>query len=425
MVNEGSDSRGGGSEVVVIGGGIIGLACAHYLAEAGRRVTIVEKSRVGEACSYRNCGLVCPSHVLPLAMPGAFRSAMSAMFRAGGAFRIRPRLDPALWSWLLKFALKCNHADMLRGGRAIQPLLTTSLDLYRGLLGDGGLACEWQERGLLFVYRTKGEFDAYSQENDLLESEFDEGARRLGPQELRELEPSLRDDLAGAWFFEEDAHLRPEKLIASWRTQLEQRGVRFLEGRTFETFERRGDSATAAIASGEPLRGDTFVVATGAWTPKLAKTLGLRVPIEPGKGYSVIVPNPEHRPRIPMIFPEHRVVITPFDEGIRLGSIMEFSGWDESLRPERLKLLHDGAKPYLRDEIPEPACEEWFGWRPMTYDSVPVIGQCPGFSNVVLATGHNMLGLSTAPATGRLVANLVAGEAPPVDPTPYSPERFR
>ncbi len=414
---------GGSPHTLIVGGGVIGVACAHYLVDAGCRVTLVDKGRVGEACSHRNCGLVCPSHVLPLAMPGVIRSSIKAMLMPGGAFRIRPRLDPALWRWLWRFARRCNRRDMLSSGRAIQPLLASSRRLYRTLVEQGDLDCEWQERGLLFVYRDREALDAYATENDVLAAEFDEGARQLGPEELLQLEPSVADDLAGAWFYEEDAHLRPERLLASWRTSLESRDVRIVEGRELEALEVTGGVATSARVSGETVEADQFVVATGAWTPQLAEVLGCRVSIEPGKGYSVIVPRPRSCPRIPIILPERRVVVTPFEHGVRLGSIMEFSGWDERLLPDRLRLLTDGVRPYLRDPIAGPISQEWYGWRPMTSDSTPVIGRCPGLANVCLATGHNMLGLSMAPATGRLITEMITGAEPHLDPAPYAAER--
>jgi D-amino-acid dehydrogenase len=409
---------------LVVGGGVIGLACAHYLVDAGLRVTLIDKGRIGAACSHRNCGLVCPSHVLPLATPGAIRSSMKAMLSPGGAFRIRPRLSTSLWRWMWKFALRCNRGDMLSAGRGIQALLSSSLELYRGLMAKGELECEWQDQGLLFVYRNQEPLDAYAAENELLANEFDEGARRLGPDELRELEPSVADGLAGAWYYEEDAHLRPERLLESWRASLEARGVRIVEQQELEAFVSSAGTVTAARVSGDLIEADAFVVATGAWTPHLQRTLRCRVPIEPGKGYSVIVPRPSVSPRIPMIFPEHRVVVTPFEQGMRIGSIMEFAGWDDSISPDRLRLLTDGAKHYLRDPVLEPVSKEWYGWRPMTYDSKPIIGPCPRFANVFLATGHNMLGLSMAPATGRLITELITGTEPHVKTAPYSVDRF-
>ena len=181
---------------------------------------------------------------------------------------------------------------------------------------------------------------------------------------------------------------------------------------------------TAARLEDQTLEGDLFLIATGAWTPQLAKILRCRIPIEPGKGYSVTMPRPVPCPTVPLIFPEHRVAVTPLEHDLRLGSIMEFVGYDSSIRPARLRLLTDGAAQYLRCPLPSEFSETWYGWRPMTYDSTPVIGPCPGFSNVYLATGHNMLGLSMAPATGRLISEIMAGTTPHLPTHCYSASRF-
>lgn len=411
--------------VLVIGGGVIGVACAYYLNRDGHQVTVIDKGEIGAECSKGNCGLVCPSHVLPLAEPGAIGSAAASMLKPGGPFHIRPRIDPAMWKWMASFAKRCNRDDMIESAKAIQPLLTSSLDLYRELVATEGIECEFHKQGLLFVYRNSKALDAYEPTNRLLTERFNEPAQKIEGDELLEFEPALRSGLAGAWYFEHDAHLRPDRLMASWRSLLEQRGVRFVENRALEDFNVSSGHVASATASGEAFDADLFVVATGARTPLLAPILGQRVPIEPGKGYSITVPRPATCPTYPMIFPERRVAVTPMETGLRLGSIMEFTGYDESIRPERLRLLTSATQEYLRDvQFDESWPEKWYGWRPMTYDSTPVIGRCPGLSNVYLATGHNMLGLSMAPATGRLIAEMLSDSDTHISPTPYRVERF-
>ncbi len=413
-----------GRRIVVVGGGIIGIACAHFLNRAGYQVTIVDKGRIGGECSHGNCGLVCPSHVLPLAEPGALGAAFKSMLSPQSPFHIRPRLDRGLWKWLWNFARRCNQAKMLESGRAIQPLLASSLSLYTQLVEQEGIECEWKKQGLLFVYKNQRPFDSYTRVNDLLTEEFNEPARRIGGPELGEFEPSLRPGLAGGWYFEHDAHLRPDRLVASWRAALQRRGVRFVEQEGLDSLIETNGVVRAAKLEHQTIEADRFVIATGAWTPRLAGILRVRIPIEPGKGYSITLPRPSVCPRVPLIFPEHRVAVTPLDEELRIGSIMEFAGYDATIRPERLRLLTEGVGHYLRGELPSGVNEKWFGWRPMTYDSTPVIGPCPGFSNVFLATGHNMLGLSMAPATGRLISELISGQPTHLATDAYSALRF-
>lgn len=416
----------GTRHVLVIGGGVIGAACAHYLQQSGCRVTIVDQGRFAGGCSHGNCGFVCPSHVLPLAEPGAFREAFRSLFSRNAALRVQFRLDPRLWSWFWHFARRCNHRDMIESGHSIQPLLRSSMNLYEELMAGGTIDCEWEQRGMLFAYRSRDAFEGFTETNDLLARVFDEPARRLSGHELLTIEPALKPGLAGGWHYEHDAHLRPDKLMRSWRDLLVSRGAAVREDCRVTGFSRgaAAQRATSVQTANGPIDADAFVVATGSWTPFLEQQLGCRVPIQPGKGYSLTMPRPAVCPRLPIIFPEHRVAVTPMQSAYRLGSIMEFAGYDERIDPARLKLLTDAAEIYLRDPVGEPVLEKWCGWRPMTWDSRPIIDRSPAYENVYIAAGHNMLGLSMAPGTGKLIAELVAGRTPHLDVTPYAAQRF-
>jgi D-amino-acid dehydrogenase len=413
-----------GRHALVIGGGVIGAACAHYLSQAGWRVTIVDRAGFGQGCSHGNCGFVCPSHVLPLAQPGALGPAFKALLARNSAFSIKPRLDAALWSWLFRFARRCNQRDMLNAGRAIQALLNSSRTLYDELMRTEALDCEWETRGLLFVFRTPAAMEHYAETDHLLHATFGVSAKRYDDDALTELEPALLPGLAGGWHYERDAHLRPDRLMASWGRLLAARGVALQEKCEVRGFRKDGNGARAALTSSGEMAADVFVVAAGALTPLLARELGCRIPIQPGKGYSITMPRPARCPRIPLIFEEHRVAVTPMQTGYRLGSTMEFAGYDTTLNRRRLDLLRDGASHYLREPAAEPVVEEWYGWRPMTFDGMPIIDRSPAFGNVLIAAGHNMLGLSMAPATGKLVAEIVAGSQPHIDPSPYALARF-
>ena len=410
--------------VIVIGGGVIGAACAYFLMRAGRPVTLIDKGAMGRGSSHGNCGIICLSHVLPLAEPGMVSTGLKSLFQRNAPFAIKPRFDPALWSWLLRFAGRCNERDMIAAGRGIQSLLLSSLRLYNELIERESLDCEFEARGLLFPYRSPQAMEAYAPTNRLMSETFDCPAERFDGDAVSELEPALQPGLAGGWYYHDDAHLRPDKLIQAWRRVLEAGGVTIRENCTFRGFRSHNGRVVAADTDGGELPADLFVVAAGAWTPLLNQHLGCRIPIQPGKGYSLTMPRPAVCPKIPLIFPETRVAVTPFQSGYRLGSTMEFAGYDQSIRPERLQLLKDGAAGYLREPYCEPVTEEWFGWRPMTYDSLPIIDRSPKYENVIIAAGHNMLGLSMAPATGKLVAELAESASPHIDPAPYRAGRF-
>ncbi len=209
------------STVIVVGGGVIGAACAHYLVAAGRKVVLIEKDRFGQACSLHNCGFVCPSHALPLTEPGAVGTAIRGIFKSNSPFSVKFRLDPRLARWFFRFARLCNKKDMLKGGKAIHALLDSSMKLWKELIRKEKLDCEWKDKGLLYAYASKKKFDAYTATDELLRKHFDEPATRYEGDALLELEPALKPGLAGGWHYVGDAHLRSDLLMASWKKNLE------------------------------------------------------------------------------------------------------------------------------------------------------------------------------------------------------------
>lgn len=413
------DSR----KVLIVGGGVIGAACAYYLSRSGCQVVIIERGTMGSGCSHGNCGFVCPSHVLPLAIPGAIGNAVRSFFSRNAPLKIRWRLDPSLWNWFLRFSLNCSHARMIQSGHAIQALLTSSRELYDELLLSDLTDLEWQTLGLMFVFQTPRAFDHYAQIDELLRREFNLSATRHDADALQSVEPALKPGIAGAWHYMTDAHLRPDKLMAAWRRCLLAQGVELIEQCELIDLSAQGRVVKSLTTSRGELSADQVIIAAGAWSRDLRKLLRVPIAIQPGKGYSLTMSRPKICPRIPMLFEEHHVAITPMASGYRIGSTMEFAGFDNRLRPDRLKLLRHGAETYLREPFGEGPCEEWFGFRPMTPDSLPLLGRVPAFDNLYLAAGHGMLGVSMSPATGKLLAEMLTGQVPHVDPLPYAVDR--
>ncbi len=411
--------------VIVVGGGVIGAACAYFLRKAGwESVTVLDRGEFGRGCSHGNCGLVSPSHVLPLTVPGAIGQTLKALVSRNSPFVIKPRFDLGLWSWLFQFARRCNDRDMLASAQAIQALLQSSRRLYDELMAKEPFDCEWQPRGLLFPFRSTAGLEHHDQTVDLLRTSFGMSMTRFAGDEVRDLEPALKHGLAGGWYYPGDAHLRPDKLMSSWRHVLAGQGVTIREDCEVTGFIRDGTQAVRVITPREEIAADAFVVAAGALTPWLNRELGCRIPIQPGKGYSITMRRPANCPVLPLLCEEDRVAITPMLSGYRLGSTMEFAGYDTSLNRRRLALLTTGAAHYFDEPCAESIEEEWFGWRPMTPDSVPIIDRSPAMDNVLIAAGHNMLGVSMAPATGQLVAELLSSTTPHLEASPYALARF-
>ena len=410
--------------VIVVGGGHIGIACAHYLQQDGHDVTVVDQGEIGGACSRANCGFIVPSHVLPLTTPDALGKGVRSIFQPAAAFRVKPQMRGALLRWMWEFGRRCTYRQMLEASKTLHSLLEASAHEYKTLLQDPDLDCDWQTSGMLFVFRSDEALDEFSGTDTLLTSEYGLSAKMIPGNELCGVEPALLDDLAGAYLYEDDSHLRPDRLNTAWTESLRKRGVNFIEQCEVKEVEKTGNSISGLSTSQGRLTADHYVFAAGAWSSNFADALDCRIPVEPGKGYSVTMSKPEAMPVHPMLMPEKHIGVTPFDDGYRIASMMEFAGFDESLPAFRIRQLQESAKPFLRTPTGPAVEDTWYGWRPMTWDSLPIIGRVERLSNALLATGHNMLGLSLAPVTGMAIADLVAERPANIALEAVSPTRF-
>jgi D-amino-acid dehydrogenase len=410
--------------VIVVGAGHIGIACAHYLVRDGYDVTVIDQHEVGGACSQANCGYLAVDHVLPLTQPGKLGEAFTSLFRPRAAFRIRPQLRPELLRWLAEFGRRCTRRKMLAAAGVLHALLDATMHEYRTLLADPRLACEWQDDGLLYVFESKRALGAFAETDALLTREFGVTANFIRGDDLSAFEPALREGLAGAYHSDICGHVRPDRLNASWSAMLEDEGVRFVEHCRLEHVVRNETSIDALATTQGSMQADRYVFATGAWSRRWEEALLCTIPVEPGKGYSVTMTRPESMPGYPMLFPEKHVGVTPFEDGLRIASMMEFAGFDTSIPKFRIRQLQQSARPFLRNPTGPAMEERWYGWRPMTWDSLPIIGRLPALSNALIATGHNMLGLTLAPVTGKLVADLVSERASDLPLDAVSVERF-
>jgi D-amino-acid dehydrogenase len=328
-----------------------------------------------------------------------------------------------LASWLLHFAARCNPEDWRRAAIAKGELLHASRDLLESLIRDQGLDCEFKATGLRYVYRNER---AFEHDRDGLAAllEFGIQSQVLDGAALAADEPALLPGMAGAIHFPGDAHFRPDRFTSELarlvrkqggiiEEQMPVGGVSLEKGRLRSVATRDGDR-----------HGREVLVALGPWSAPWLSQLGLNLPVQPGKGYSITYSRPSLAPRIPMVIREHSVCVTAWDSGFRLGSTMEFSGYDRSLNRLRLDALESAARQYLYEPVGPEKREEWYGWRPMTYDDLPILGRAPRHENLWLAMGHGMMGMGMSAITGQLLAELMTGREPSVDPRPMSPARF-
>lgn len=410
------------SDVVIIGGGVIGLACALALIEQGRSVRVVDAGRVGGGSSHGNCGTITPSHAAPLAAPGSVAKALRWMLTPDAPFYLKPRFDPALWGWMLRFARHSTRSHWRRAAEIRLQILQAARDALPEWVERYGLDCEYDPAGVDYVFRTEKDLQDFGDELALLDDIGVAYERVDGAAYVRD-EPALRDGVVQVVRFPGDARLRPNLYVAGLTRAVRERGGTIVEECEVTAIEA-GDGGVVASGPDGQFRGRDLIVATGAWSGRLARRLRLRIPVQPGKGYSITYSRPSLVPRRPLVLHERSVCVSSWDSGYRLGSTMEFSGYDSTLNRRRLDALERGAAEYLHEPIGPVKEEEWYGWRPLSVDDLPLLGRAPGHRHLWLATGHGMLGVSMSTATGRLMSELVCGLDPHLDPAPFDPARF-
>jgi D-amino-acid dehydrogenase len=401
-------------DVIVVGGGAIGVSAAYELAHRGYAVTLVERDdRLSSACSAGNAGLICPSHSTPLATPAARRSALESIVRRDRALSVRVRPDTL--SWLARFAAasRADRAD--RGREAIHGLSVASLELHAEL---SALGTSFERRGILNVCETRPGLEAVAESPGAGE------ANRYTADEARALEPSLGPAAAGAIFHREEAHVDPVRYTEAVAAGARAAGATLRTGLTVRSLRVRNGVLLAETSEG-PLRAGTVVLAAGVWTGALARALDVHIPLIAGKGHHIEFAPVAGDPRVPLLLHEARLAVTPFSDRLRIAGRVELTRPEPSVESRQVAALQADATRLLPGLAGRDVLRAWAGLRPCAPDGLPVIGRSERAPAIVFATGHAMKGISLAPVTARLVAELVAGEPASHNLTPFSPDRFR
>ncbi|UGU17440.1 FAD-dependent oxidoreductase [Sinomicrobium kalidii] len=398
-------------DVIVIGGGVIGMCSAYYLAREGHRVTVLDTSDMSKGCSFGNAGLIVPSHIIPLAQPGMIAQGVRWMFNPQSPFYVKPRFDRELFSWGWQFYRNSTRKHVERAMPALKDLSLLSKELYRDLARQNN-SFFYDEKGLLMLYRTEktGEEERHVAEEAKklgLEVDF------LSAEEVGKLETGMDTDVLGGIHYKSDAHLYPNKFMKFIRDEILKEGV-ILKGNTaVKDFLIKENTIRTVITDKGDFNADAFVLASGAWSAHMAKRLGLRLPLLPGKGYSFTLKNAEKRPLHPAILCEGKVSVTPMGEDLRFGGTMEITHTrDGRINTNRLRGIIDTIRSFYPGfEIKLPDKKDiWYGFRPCTSSGLPVISGTEKIPNLVIATGHAMMGVSLAPATGKLVSEMISGK---------------
>ena len=420
---DGGDFLPAAADVVVIGAGAIGLATAYELSLRGVDVVVVERGVIGEGTSSGNAGFVVPSHVLPVTEPSMLATAVRGVFRGGGPVTLKASLRLAYLSWLARFLGNCRTTAVEAAAPVLADLGNLSADLYKQWLGAEQIECCYVPNGLLNVYGDARSF-AEGRHRAEWEAKFGVPIQIMTASQAREREPVLTDAVVGAVFYPRDAGLDPGRFVSGLASTLKRRGVRLACRTDVLDVRMRDGQVRCLLTSRGEIQAEQVVVAAGSWTPTLAAKCGSRIPIQPAKGYSLTMPMPRRAPRQRMLLGEKHVAVSPMGDRLRLSGWFELGRFDHALPRARLAQVEASARSRLRLDAEMPIAERWAGFRPVTPDGLPIIGRAGG-RNLAFACGHAMLGLTLAPATGRLTAQTLCGQPPDVDIGPLSPTRFQ
>jgi D-amino-acid dehydrogenase len=409
-------------DILIVGAGIIGTAIGAELSRRGAKVCVIDKGTLGKGCSYGNAGWMTPCFSMPLPMPGMLVKSMKWMLNPEGPLYIKPSLSMDLAHWLFSFMKAMNETQARRAVEALVVLSQKSLVEYEKL-GQKYPEIHFEQKGLLMVSRTEAGVAAAREEMDYV-SQVGVPGRALNGDEVLAMEPALKGPMLGGVYFPKEAMAEPFQVVQAFGKEIRAHGGEILENVELKELVIDGSKVTKVITSTGEIRAQQVIMATGSWSKDMAKMLRLRVPILGGKGYAMIVPPLEKQPKYPMMLVEKKIAITPRQDSLRIAGTLELVDQDFSITQRRVEAIKKGAREFL--QLPEnPQIQElWAGLRPCTPDGVPLIGRHNKISNLILAVGHQMLGLQSGAGTGLFVADLVEGKAPFVDPAVMDANRF-
>ncbi|MCB1224891.1 MAG: FAD-dependent oxidoreductase [Verrucomicrobiales bacterium] len=413
------------SRVVIIGAGVSGLCSALYALRSGWEVTVVDRAgSARDGCSFGNAGMVVPSHFVPLAAPGMVRLGLRWMADPESPFYIQPRLDAALLTWAWRFWRAATHRHVRTRAPVLRDLSLLSRAEFEALAA-AGLEFDWVPQGLLMLCRTAKALEEEAHTAEMARS-LNLTAEVLDADAAARLNPGVTLDIAGAVHYPQDGHLNPARFMAELERVLLAGGVRFVHDAEVRDFRTTNDRVAALVTSQGEIDADEIVLSAGVWSDGLSRALDLRLPMQAGKGYSLTLPHPPQLPRLCAICTEARLAVTPMGTTLRVGGTMELAGLDSRINARRVRGLARGFCPYF------PAFSEsdfadippWSGLRPVSPDGMPYLGRTRRWANVIVATGHAMMGLSLGPATGKVVAALLDRRSPEVALTALDPDRY-
>lgn len=412
------------TDVLIIGGGVIGVCCAYYLLKRGASVTLLEQNEVCSGSSWGNAGWLVPSHSMPLAQPGAVKQGLKWMLNPESPFYIKPRLSWELVRWLWRFRRAANKRSAENGAKVAVEFSQVSSDLYADLVEEADVDCHYQSKGLIGLYLTdKGFLDGVEETHKL--AEFGVDGTPLSTEQVLEMEPSVRPGIAGGIYHPGDSHLKPDDLVNGLAARVEEMGGTIHTMTEVIGFNTSGGKIVTVKTNRGGFETDQVVLATGAWSPRVVDNLKLNLPIQQAKGYSITFEGAVNPSSFPVMLAEARVGVTPMGPVLRFAGTLELSGLNTKIDERRVNAIRRAGDHFLVTDVTSAKAFVWCGMRSLTPDNLPIIGPVDWLSNLIVAAGHSMTGVTLGASTGKLVSQLVGGEETVVDPKPFSPMRFQ
>ena len=412
------------TDIIIVGGGSIGLHCAYYLLKAGRKVSIVEQKQIGMGSSSGNAGQIVPSHIIPLAAPGIVSTAFKWMLdQKNSPFGMKISLDPTYILWLIKFAASCNAANVQQAIPPLNALGQLSSKNFSQIIAQEKFECSYQEKGVLFLYKNPQAFEDGKEEGKVLQK-HGIPIEVLDQEAIRTFEPVILDSVIGGINMSGDSNVNPAVYLRLLGDCIREMGAGIYENTSVTGFDIVNGKIHGLKTSSGIFEANEVILAAGASTPIVARDLKLNIPVQSARGYSMTFSAPKKMPRQALLLGERRVAVTPMGDLLRITGRLELSNVDTTVNPKRIEGIERAVREYIQLDEKLDIKETWAGLRPTTPDGVPIIGRSARYKNLIIATGHAMLGLSLGPGTGQVVSELVLGQKPVFDLNPLKVDRF-
>ncbi|PKG43904.1 NAD(P)/FAD-dependent oxidoreductase [Psychroflexus sp. MES1-P1E] len=410
-------------EIIIIGGGIIGLCTAYYLRKDGHKITVIDQSNMDSGASYVNAGYIIPSHFISMAAPGIITKGIKWMFNSESPFYVKPRLDADFLKWVLAFKKSATKERVGQSISALKNINLFSRDLYEDMKQSGDFNFHYERKGLLMCYKSNkvGEEEWEIGKRGIKEGL---GVKHLSAKEVKVLEPKANLNIKGAIYYDCDGHMTPNHFMNDMATYLKSKGVVFYTNEKVNELEVFNDKIVKVLTDKRALIPDEVILTAGSWSPLITKKLGIKIPVQAGKGYRINVEQ-ETKITIPSILCEAKVAVTPMDGFTRFAGTMEIAGINHNINPKRVNSIANAAQRYynnLEITLEEKKMAEC-GLRPVSPDGIPYIGKSSKCKNLTIATGHAMMGWSLGPATGKLVSEIISDKKSSLDISCYHPDR--